>query len=282
MPSGGTPATPTPTPEPTPDPTPEPAIGAACHNVPDGSGSGSGCARRGAARFLPALEAAVERARGATYDDPGSGQTVDMVAGDGLVIAARAYIQFIIDELDAEGMCGVFDGEEIQIRDTGADNENFDVITSSGFAWSNYVVTCAPALPIPSPPPTPAATSDPNCALPPSLPFLCVRQTAALDGEVYAAQDALIARDQAESTAKIFDFRDRIGGTTYGYRIIDDQAYIAGMLEELRGRGLCANFDGEEFNVKQGTNIFSENYDMTKQDGFAIRIYNATCRDASF
>jgi hypothetical protein len=281
--AGATPApTPTPTPVPTPDPTPTPPIGISCADIPDGNGSGRDCSKRSEARFLRMLEDAVDIARSSGYQDPDSGQSVRMVAQDGQIIAARAYVARIIEELDAQGLCSVFDGEEIQIRDSGVDNENFDVITSSGFSWANYVVTCAPALPMPTPPPVPTERRDPTCPLPPSAPYLCVRQTAQLDGPVYAAQDALIELDRSRDVPRVFDFGDRIGGTTYGYRIIDDDAYVDGMLEQLRERGLCASFDGEEFNVKRDTNIFSENYDMTKQDGFAIRIYNATCRDASF
>jgi hypothetical protein len=275
-------ATPTPTPTPTPEPTPTPAIGLSCANVADGSGSGRDCSKRSASRFLGMLEDAVDVARTSRYQDPDSGSSVSMVAQDGQIIAARAYVARIIDELDAQGLCAVFDGEEIQIRDSGVDNENFDVITSDGFSWANYVVTCAPALPIPTPPPIPTTQKDPTCSLPPSAPYLCVRQTAQLDGPVYAAQDTLIELDRSRDVPLVFDFGDRLGGTPYGYRIIDHGAYVDGMLEQLRERGLCANFDGEEFNVKRDTNIFSENYDMTKQDGFAIRLYNATCRDASF
>ena len=214
--------------------------------------------------------------------DPDSGQVVNIVDGTGKIIAARAYVDTILAELEAEDLCAVFDGEEIQIRDTGADNENFDVITSKGFAWANYVVTCSPALPIPDPPEIPQDRPDPTCTLPPSASYLCVKQSPALDGDVYAAQDDLIAEDRARQTPIVFDFSDRIGGTEYGFKLISQTAYTEGMLEHLRARGMCATFDGEEFNVKSGTNIFSENYDLTRRDFFAIRIYNATCRDASY
>ena len=219
---------------------------------------------------------------GSAEVDPDSGQVVNIVDGTGKIIAARAYVDTILAELEAEDLCAVFDGEEIQIRDTGADNENFDVITSKGFSWANYVVTCSPALPIPDPPEVPQDRPDPTCSLPPSASYLCLKQSPALDGDVYAAQDDLIAEDRARETPIVFDFSDRIGGTEYGFKLISQTAYTEGMLKHLRARGMCATFDGEEFNVKSGTNIFSENYDLTRRDFFAIRIYNATCRDASY
>ncbi len=276
------PSTPTPTPEPTPHPTPTPAITSGCAPLPEGSGTSSGCSKRESARFFPLVREAVEMARGSTYMDPDSGEVVNLVDSAGQIIAARAYVDTILAELDSAGLCAVFDGEEIQVRDTGADNENFDVITSRGFSWINYVVTCSPALPIPDPPQVPQDRPDPTCALPPSAPYLCVKQSAALEADVYGAQDDLIATDRARETPLVFDFSDRIGGTEYGYKLISPTAYTEGMLEHLRARGLCAKFDGEEFNVKSGTNIFSENYDLTRRDFYAVRIYNATCRDASY
>jgi hypothetical protein len=284
-PSGPT-AGPTPTPAPTPTPTPTPSpvgIGRSCSGIGSGPGTGAGCLK-GTSRHFNAVRGAVDVARGSTYRDPNSGASIDMVAGDGTVLTASAYVQRIIDQLDQQGLCGIFDGEEIQVRDSGGDNENFDVITGDGKSWVNYTVTCNPALPLPPPLPVPAGRPDPTCSLPPppAMPFYCVKQTAALDGEVYGAQYDLIAEDRARATSVVFDFNDLISGTDYGYSIKSYTAYVDGMLAKLRARGLCATFDGEEFNVKRGTNTFSENYDMIRQDGFAIRLYNATCRDAGF
>ncbi len=279
--AGGSP-TPAPTATPTPTPTPSPSAGArSCVGVPSGTGTSGGC-RKGDSRHFNTVRDAVEIARGSTYRDPHSGALIPMVDANLRILTASAYVQSIIDQLDSKGLCAVFDGEEIQVRDSGADNENFDVITGDGSSWINYAVTCSPALPIPSPPPVPTVKLDPTCPLPPSAPYLCVKQDAALDGDVYGAQDDLIAEDRARATPLIFDFGNKLSGTDYGYLINNPNQYVQGMLAKLRARGLCANFDGEEFNVKKGTNTFSENYDLTKQDGYAIRLYNATCRDAMF
>jgi hypothetical protein len=274
--------TPTPTPAPTPEPTPTPAIGAACANVPDGTGSPSFCSPS-SGRHFNAVRDAVDRARGSVYVDPGSGVATPMVDANLEIKAARAYVETIIEALDEQGLCAIFDGEEIQVRDTGADNENYDVITSRGASWINYVTTCNPALPMPEPPATPADKRDALCDLQPSAAYFCVKLTAQLDGPVYAAQDALVAEDRARPQPQIFKFDDKLGGTEYGYLIVNFPGYVSGMIEKLREHGLCAAYDGEEFNVKQAnSNLFSENYDMNRFDGYAIRLYNATCRDADF
>lgn len=283
-PTGGPVATPTPTPtpEPTPEPTPTPPIGAACANVQDGTGSSSFCSAS-SGRHFSLVKGAVERARGAVFVDPDSGQSTSVVDGNLEIQAARAYVQTIIDTLDEQGLCAVYDGEEVQVRDTGADNENYDVITSKGGSWINYVTTCSPALPIPEPPMLPTESRDPFCPLPPSSAYFCVKQTAQLDGPVYAAQDALIAEDRARPTPQIFKFDDKLGGIDYGFLVINFPGYVEGMIEKMRERGLCAAYDGEEFNVKRtDSNLFSENYDMYRFDGYSIRLYNATCRDADF
>jgi hypothetical protein len=127
------------------------------------------------------------------------------------------------------------------------------------------------------------ANRDPACDLAPSAAYFCVKGTAQLDGPVYAAQDALIAEDRARATPQIFKFDDRLSGIDYGFLVINFPGYVDGMIEKMRERGLCAAYDGEEFNVKRAnSNLFSENYDMYRFDGYSIRIYNATCRDADF
>lgn len=253
----------------------------ACANIPSGNGSPSGCSPRDS-RHYSAVNEAVNVARSSTWVDPSTGETIPMVEGDGYIRAASAYVQEIIDQLDAKGLCAVYDGEEIQVRDGGVDNENFDVITSGGYAWINYVTTCQPALPIPDPPSFPSEKADPECPLAPSAAYYCVKQGEQLAGFVFAAQDALIAEDRARERSLVFNFNDRLGGTDYGYRIIEPNLYRDGMIDKLHDQGMCATFDGEEFNVKRGTNTFSENYDLNKFDGYAIRLYNATCHDASF
>ena len=53
-------------------------------------------------------------ARSSTYMDPDSGQVVNIVDGTGKIIAARAYVDTILAELEAEDLCAVFDGERFR------------------------------------------------------------------------------------------------------------------------------------------------------------------------
>jgi hypothetical protein len=270
----------TPTPSPTPGPTPTPSLGLACQGIPDGTGSPRGCAK-GNPDFYNQVKDAVELAMSTAVRDPNTGASYAIVQ-DGKIISPSAYLGTITDSLGKQGLCAAWDGEEINVRNGGgAFNENYDVITSDGRAWINYNATCTPALPMPQPPAPPLAKA-PDCSLPASASTFCIHDTPAYDGDVFGAQDDLIAEDQARATPQVFDFGDRLSNTSYGYKIINDSLYVQGMLQKLKARGYCAFFDGEEFEVKKGTNTLSENYDLTKSDGYAIRLYEVSCRDAGF
>lgn len=271
----------TPAPAVTPAPTPRPptATGRACDAI-RGSGAPSGCAKSSESRFFNKVRDAIGLALVASYRDPASGQSVPVVE-DGDIVAASEYIRIVIEALDSQGICAAYDGEEIYVSDGGGFNENYDIVSADGRSYLNHVVTCRPALPVPNPPPGPGGQRDADCKLPPSAAYWCARSGAELDGEVYGAQDELIAEDRARSSAQIFDFSSKGSNDAYAFKIVNEPNYIAGMLRKLKARGLCAAYDGDEFNVKR-TNLFSENYDLTKADLFAIRIYGATCRDAQY
>jgi hypothetical protein len=281
-PTAGTP-TPTPTPQPTATPPPTtgaPSLPQSCRSLPPTTGSPSGCSR-GTANFRGRVQAAVDATYGATYRDPSTNQSFEIVQGDGRINVAGAYLKAVADALDRQGICAVFDGEEIWVSDGGGYNEHYDIITADGFSWVNYAVTCNPALPMPRLPP-PAPVRDPECrSLPASALTFCSRPSSVYDGDVWDAQDQLIAEDRARPTPQIFNFNVKLGGLDYGYLIADQDRYIAGLLTKIRAKGLCAMFDGTEFLVKRN-NVFSEHMDMTRADGFAIRNHISTCRDAAF
>jgi hypothetical protein len=240
-----------------------------------------GCAR-GTPTFFNQVKDAVNLAVSSNYRDPISGQVFEVVSADGRIQVASAYVKIVNDALDRQGLCSAFDGEEIRVREHNFFNENYDIITSDGRSWTNYVVTCTPALPVPGPTPVPPQ-QDPDCRLPPSASIVCARQDSVYDGDAFAAQDALIEEDRARATPRIFNFNDRFSSSVpYGYKIIDEPLYTSEMLKKLKARGFCAFFDGGEFVVKRSTNVFSEHFDMTRGDGYAIRLYNSTCRDAGF
>jgi len=276
--------TPTPTAQPsaTPPPATSPTLTQACRSLPATTGSPIGCSR-GTANFLGRVRAAVDATYGAPYRDPTTGQSFEIVQGDGRINVASAYLKSVADALDRQGICSVFDGEEIWVSDGGGYNEHYDIITHDGFSWVNYAVTCSPALPMPRLPPTPPVR-DPECrSLPASAPTFCTRASgSAYDFLVWDAQDKLIAEDRARPTPQIFNFSQRFGaGADYGYMIVNLDLYIQGILTKIRANGLCAMYDGDEFLVKRN-NVFSEHMDMIRADGFAIRNHISTCRDAAF
>lgn len=249
--------------------------------MPPGNGSPSGCTK-GTPNFLGRVKDAVNLAAGSSYRDPNTGEVFDILQSNNKIVVASAYLKTVTDALDRQGLCAVFDGEEISVRDGGGYNENYDIITAEGFSWVNYIVTCNPALPIPALPPAPPAR-DPDCRnLPPSAFTFCARDSSAYDGDVFDAQDIVIAEDRARAAPQVFNFDRRFNSsTTYGYLIVNEPLYISQMLAKLKAKGLCAIYDGDEFVVKRN-NVFSEHLDMIRADMFAIRNHVSTCRDAAF
>lgn len=235
-PTAGVTPTPAPTAQPTSTPPPavSPTLPQSCRSLPPTTGSPSGCAR-GTPNFLNRVRDAVNSTLGAPYRDPNTNATFEIVQGDGRIIVAGAYLKTVADALDRQGVCAVFDGEEIWVSDGGGYNEHYDIITAEGFSWTNYNATCSPALPMPRLPPAPAVR-DPECRdLPPSALTFCSRAPSVYDGDVWDAQDQLIAEDRARGTPQIFNFNERFGGgADYGYRIVNEDLYISELLKKDR------------------------------------------------
>jgi hypothetical protein len=273
--------TPAPTAQPTatPPPATSPGLPQSCRSFAV-SGSRSACSR-GNPNFIDRMREAVNLAVGATYRDPQTGETFDVVSGNKIQVAS-AYLKTISDALDRQGICAVYDGEEMNVRDGGGYNENYDIITADGRWWLNYNVTCSPAQALPTLPPVPPVR-DPECrTLPASAHTFCVKDAAAYDGDVWDAQDILIAEDRARATPQVFNFNDRFSSSApYGFKIVNEQLYISEMLKKIKAKGYCAIYDGDEFVVKKN-NVASEHFDMIKSDLYALRTYNSTCRDAAF
>jgi hypothetical protein len=223
----------------------------------------------------------VNQAVGSTYREPNTGQTYPIVDGNNQIVVASAYLKTVIDALDRRGICAVFDGEEINMRDGGGYNENWDIITAGGGSWVSYSVTCSPAQPIPALPPPPVQKA-PDCRLPPSASIFCNHGPTNYDFEIFDAQDLVIAADRARPKPLVFDFNDRFStALPYSYKIINDPMYVSEMLSKLKAKGFCAIYDGDEFQIKRD-NVYTEHFDMTRSDGYAIRSYSSTCRDAAF
>ena len=269
----GTPATPTPSPGPTS------SLPASCRALTPAIGTAAGCHQE-ASDFLRQVSDAVSAAQGATVVDPDSKEAYILLQG-GLIQSPSAYLKIIIDTLDRQGLCAVYDGEELNVRNSSAYNEHFDIITSSGGSWTRYMSTCSPALPLPAIVTPPVL--DPECKLAPSKDTYCDRAASVYDGDVVGALDELIAQDRQLAKPLIFNFSDRAPGNDTGWKVADVPLYFSEMRKKLRTRGYCSAYVGDdELWIKKGTNRFSEHWDLLKAEGYSLRLLASVCHDAAF
>jgi hypothetical protein len=110
---------------------------------------------------------------------------------------------------------------------------------------------------------------------------VCSKSSPQLLAAVEAAIDRLV-RDRPE----LFNLLEESVPGSGQYRILDQEAYVDGVLANLRGAGLCAgrSVDLERIQVKS-TNAFSEDFDIGISSRFIRRgggAYRQTCTPAAF
>ncbi|MEO8361990.1 MAG: hypothetical protein ABI672_18305 [Vicinamibacteria bacterium] len=281
-PSGSSSSTAAPTATPvtaTPTPALTPSLPASCRNIPVAMGTAAGCHQE-ASDFLKAVTEAVSIAANSTAVDPDTKETFPILQ-NGVLQSPNAYLKLIVDALDRQGICAVNDGEELNIRNTNAYNEMFDVITSSGGSWVKYQSTCSPAIPMPAvinPP-----VQDPECKLVPSKDSYCDKAAGTYNGDVIGALDEMIAQDRQLASPLIFDFRSRALGDETGWKVANVPLYFSEMRKRLRTKGYCSVYPGDdELLIKKGTNRFSEHWDLLRGEEFSLRNLAAVCHDAAF
>ena len=138
--------------------------------------------------------------------------------------------------------------------------------------------------------PTPVASSSPlpdSGASASSCPLgmgdvtaACSKTSPQLTAAVEAAIDRLVRERPA-----LFNMNDEQGGGGQ-YRVLDAEAYLDGLVANLRAAGLCAerSLDRERIVVKS-SNAFSEEWDVLSSQGFIRRAsyaYQQSCTPASF
>lgn len=145
----------------------------------------------------------------------------------------------------------------------------------------------------PTTPATPSSTASATTTVPPTpttvlpqgscplgmgdISASCQRTSAAL----LPAVDAAINKLAAENPS-IFNFNRTAGPGQY--EVLNSEAYFQGVVKNLQGAGLCANYDGKEIQVKS-SNDFSEQYDILVSTGTVRRgdgSYRNTCTPAIF
>jgi hypothetical protein len=105
----------------------------------------------------------------------------------------------------------------------------------------------------------------------------CDRQTGAFAADVDAAIMLLV-----QQHPEIFDLNQQAGEG--GYKVLNPDAYYAGVIANLQARQFCAGYDFVELQVKN-SNSFSEQYDIMLGSGHIRRgagAYRATCSPANF
>ncbi len=141
--------------------------------------------------------------------------------------------------------------------------------------------------PITTPAATPLPTSGPATTCPlgeGTLDADCVEASERLLPRVEAAMDRLV-----ENHPEIFNLEDEADPGTHAYRVLDVEAYMEGLVAELRADNMCAEIDvddadGDMILVKD-SNDFSEEYDVLTGKLFMRRgegAYQYTCTPASF
>jgi hypothetical protein len=264
------PPVPTPsTPTPAPTPTSDPPLSLTCAKLPAGNPNAP-CQVQGSE-----YQGVVDRAiRTLQAEQPA------IFEGD-QVLSAGAYYVGLIKELDRQGVCAVNDGEELAVTDRASSSEQFHVLTSANrarFGPQSYRTTCSPSvIPIPAGPlpPSPA-----GCPLPPSREVACSRESQGRYFNDVSASITQVMKDQPE----LFDYGDTAPGS--GLPAVKNlAAYQQAVVDSLVKKGYCAKSDGEEIAVKQGSNTFSEQYDVNLEDKyvrFGPGIYRASCYPAAF
>jgi hypothetical protein len=199
------------------------------------------------------------------------------------VLNGGIYYVELIRILDVHmGLCADFDGEELGVANSHEFNDQYDILTAKAdyrTGSRTYLGTCYPSV-VPRPsrnlPPSHA-----GCPLPPSDLVACARNPAG--GQYYDVVEAAIDQLYVERP-ELFDPTKFAAGQGHPL-ITNPAAYHEAMVQILRNQGFCAIFDGEEIQMKRGSNEFSEHYDVNYQDTYVRRgpgIFRGSCHPAAF
>jgi hypothetical protein len=138
--------TPTPTSSPTPDPGgPNPWPLAGSCSLPPSNPPNPTCGE-GTPHFLGALESAITQA---TQQHPELFDFNDKKCDNCYRVKdVNRYIIQVMNNVTAQGLCTLFDGEDFQIKQTNDFNDGYDIITSSNYIRRGsgaYLGSCHPS-----------------------------------------------------------------------------------------------------------------------------------------
>jgi hypothetical protein len=261
--------TPTPLPAPTPTPVPTTVVPLSQTCVKLGLGSLNVKCSTETPSFLNEIQSAINQVQ---REKP------ELFDGYQVKNIGPFYVQLTKD-LDAMGICAVYDGSELGLKNNNDFNDQYEVTSSKANLRqgpSSYLSTCHPAA-IPQPPPPPNITA--GCPLGPSQEIVCDdRAQPYFYPQVEAAIHKLLTEQK-----QLFDFTDLKGGDNWP-RVVNKDGYTQGIAQILSTQGLCSRFDGREMQVKN-TNDFNEQYAVFYSETWVrlgTGIFRGSCYPSSF
>jgi len=265
-------ATATPTPTPAPQATPDTLFSCAL-----GDGSANSSCRREAPSFLNNVDTAIDQ----VVNEHPEYFDLNQTQGPGgyRVLSPGQYYVGVMRNLQKMGFCANFDGEEMQVKNTNEFSDQYHILISSGYVRrgdSSYRATCYPAAFPVGGSGLPGQRAD--CSLPPSREIACGREDTA-----YLSDVDLSITQLAQHNPELFNLTDFQSGTDW-FKVVNVQGYIDGMIAQMRSKGYCAMWDGEELVVKK-ENRFTDHFDILTGDDHVRRgqgSYRVTCYPAAF
>jgi hypothetical protein len=128
-----------------PPPAPPPASGQSC-GLPPGNGSGNDCPRQSPS-FLGDVESALTQL---IAEEPGIFDKSE-IQGCGTcykVVDVQRYITRMPKLMEQRGLCAMYDGEELAVKNSNSFNDQYDILTSGMYIrrdQGSYRSTCYPA-----------------------------------------------------------------------------------------------------------------------------------------
>jgi len=128
-----------------PPPAPPPASGQSC-GLPPGNGSGNDCPRQSPS-FLGDVESALTQL---IAEEPGIFDKSE-IQGCGTcykVVDVQRYITRMPKLMEQRGLCSMYDGEELAVKNSNSFNDQYDILTSGMYIrrdQGSYRSTCYPA-----------------------------------------------------------------------------------------------------------------------------------------
>jgi hypothetical protein len=143
---------------------------------------------------------------------------------------------------------------------------------------ASVVPTAAPA------PPTSGSPGAASCPLGDGSPSAdCGKVTSRLLNAVVNAMDQLV-----KQRPDVFDTTEEAGAGPRPYKVLDNEAYLNGLVANLSAEGYCAQRDPDDYTYERiqvkNENGFSETFDVLTGSGFMRRAgsYFETCTPAAF